>query len=113
MENYAILNEANVITNIFIGADPSELIDGIDPQTWYSNFNNKKCISTSDKQGVAAIGGKFNEEKNLLIPLSPFSSWSYNYSTLRWEAPSPKPEGDYWWDENNLKWEEDDKSDLI
>lgn len=112
MENYAVLNEANIITNIFVGQDKSEKIDGMDPEIWYSSFNNFKCLSTSDKNGIAQIGGRYDEARNIFISLPMYPSWIFNYETLEWEAPVPKPGNDYWWDELSLSWKEDDKSDL-
>ena len=35
----------------------------------------------------------------------PYPSWIYNYTTQQWEAPVPKPDGDYWvWDEGIQQW---------
>lgn len=36
-----------------------------------------------------------------------FASWTFNETTCAFEAPTPKPEGDYYWDEDTLSWVED------
>jgi len=37
---------------------------------------------------------------------SPFPSWTLNSESYLWEAPTPKPEGLYDWDEATLSWKE-------
>lgn len=61
----------------------------------------------------ASIENEYNEELDVFIPPNPFPSWSFNTQTLKWEAPTPKPENDiennifYVWNENTLSWELD------
>lgn len=47
MAHYAFLNESNVVTEVIVGIDETELIDGLDPETWYSNFRGQTCKRTS------------------------------------------------------------------
>lgn len=47
MAHYAFLDDNNIVTEVITGIDENELIDGIDPETWYGNFRNQKCIRTS------------------------------------------------------------------
>ena len=37
----------------------------------------------------------------------PYPSWTLNEETCIWEAPTPKPEGNYIWDEETQNWIED------
>jgi hypothetical protein len=47
MAHYAVLDENNVVIDIFYGIDETELIDGILPEEWYSNFKKQVCKRTS------------------------------------------------------------------
>ena len=47
MAHYAFLDESNVVTQVIAGIDETELIDGLDPETWYSNFTGHQCKRTS------------------------------------------------------------------
>ena len=37
-------------------------------------------------------------------PPSPYPSWNLNTETYQWEAPVPRPEGYYEWDEETVTW---------
>jgi hypothetical protein len=47
MAHYAFLDETNKVTEVITGINETELIDGLDPETWYANFRGQKCIRTS------------------------------------------------------------------
>jgi hypothetical protein len=47
MAHYAFLNETNIVTEVIVGIDELELIDGLDTETWYSNFRGQVCKRTS------------------------------------------------------------------
>ena len=47
MAHYAFLNDSNVVTEVIVGIDETELIEGKDPETWYGEFRGQRCIRTS------------------------------------------------------------------
>lgn len=47
MAHYAFLNESNIVTEVIVGIDETELIEGLDPETWYANFRGQTCKRTS------------------------------------------------------------------
>ena len=47
MAHYAFLDESNIVTEVIVGIDETELIDGLDPETWYGNFRSQTCKRTS------------------------------------------------------------------
>jgi hypothetical protein len=51
---------------------------------------------------VAEAGIGWTVEADGLRPPSPFPSWVWNGD--EWEAPVPKPDGDYYWDESTQSW---------
>ena len=47
MAHYAFLDENNIVTEVITGKDETELIDGLDPETWYGNYRGQVCKRTS------------------------------------------------------------------
>ncbi len=47
MAHYAFLDSNNVVTEVIVGIDETELIEGLDPETWYGNFRGQTCKRTS------------------------------------------------------------------
>jgi hypothetical protein len=71
MAHYAFLNENNVVTEVITGIDETELIEGLDPETWYGNFRGQTCKRTSynnNFRGVyAGIGYTYDAELDEFI----------------------------------------------
>jgi len=93
MAHYAFLDENNIVTEVIVGIDENELLDGLDPETWYGNFRGQRCKRTSYNHNIrknyAAIGGTYDEEKDAFIPPKPIVSEDVNLwinpDTCRWE----------------------------
>ena len=47
MAHYAFLDDSNIVTEVIVGIDETELIEGLDPETWYGNFRGQRCVRTS------------------------------------------------------------------
>jgi hypothetical protein len=47
MAHYAFLDDSNVVTEVIVGKDETELIDGLTPEEWYGNFRGQTCVRTS------------------------------------------------------------------
>jgi len=47
MAHYAFLDETNMVTEVIVGIDETETIEGKEPETWYAEFRGQKCIRTS------------------------------------------------------------------
>ena len=108
MAHYAFLDENNIVTEVIVGKDEDELIEGLDPETWYGNFRGQVCKRTSYngniRKNYAGIGYLYSEEADAFIMPKPFDSWTLDIETATWEAPVAKPDGDYRWDEATLSW---------
>lgn len=111
MAHYAFLDENNVVTEVIVGIDETELIEGQDPETWYGNFRSQRCIRTSYngniRKNYAGIGYTYDDDRDAFIPPKPFASWILDEETCQWNAPKPYP-GDaetlYAWDEDKKDW---------
>jgi hypothetical protein len=112
MAHYAFLDENNIVTEVIAGIDETELIDGLDPETWYGNFRGQICKRTSYngniRKNYAGIGYTYDSDRDAFIPPKPYPSWILNEDTCNWELPTPKPTDDkfYTWDEETLSWVE-------
>ena len=47
MAHYAFLDASNVVTEVIVGIDETELIEGLTPEEWYGQFRGQTCIRTS------------------------------------------------------------------
>ena len=47
MAHYAFLDDNNIVTEVIVGKDETELIEDLDPETWYGNYRNQVCKRTS------------------------------------------------------------------
>jgi hypothetical protein len=108
MAHYAFLNQDNIVTEVIVGIDETELIEGLDPETWYGNFRGQVCKRTSYngsiRKNYAGIGFTYDSNLDAFIPPKIFESWVLDESTARWQAPVPRPEGNYLWDEETTSW---------
>jgi hypothetical protein len=92
MAHYAFLDENNIVTEVIVGIDETETIEGLDTETWYGNFRGQVCKRTSYngnyRKNFAGIGFTYDEEKDAFIAPIPIglegSSWWLNPETCKW-----------------------------
>jgi len=112
MAHYAFIDENNIVTEVIVGVDENETIEGLEPEIWYSNFRGQLCKRTSYNENIranfAGVGHKYDPDFDVFIPIKPFPSWKLNYTSFKWQAPVDMPEeieGYVWrWSENNKEW---------
>lgn len=72
MAHYAFLNEDNIVTEVIVGKDETELIDGLTPEEWYGNYRGQACVRTSYNNNIrknyAGIGYSYDETRDAFIP---------------------------------------------
>ena len=107
MAHYAFLDTNNRVTEVIVGIDETELIEGLDPETWYGNFRKQKCVRTSYNNNIrkqyAGIGFTYDADADVFVAPQPFPSWTLD-ENHDWQPPTPKPEGNYAWFEPNQQW---------
>lgn len=47
MAHYAFIDDNNIVTEVIVGIDETELIEGKTPEQWYGEFKGQKCVRTS------------------------------------------------------------------
>ena len=117
MAHYAFLNTNNIVTEVIVGIDETELIEGLDPETWYGNFRGQTCKRTSYngnmRKNYAGIGYTYDAGRDAFIAPKPFDSWLLDEETCQWEPPVAYPTDGltYKWNESETDWELQDFSE--
>ena len=88
MAHYAFLDENNLGTEVIVGIDETETIEGLDTETWYGNFRGQVCKRTSYNGNI-----RFN-----------YASIGFTYDSMRDAFISPEPEGNLGFDEATCQW---------
>jgi hypothetical protein len=111
MAHYAFLDENNVVTEVIVGKDETELIDGLSPEEWYGNYRGQVCKRTSYNNNIrkqyAGVGFTYDDSADVFIAPSSYASWSLD-ENYDWQAPIDYPADGkhYSWDEANQVWVE-------
>ena len=92
MAHYAFLDNENIVTEVIVGIDETELIEGLDPETWYGNFRGQTCKRTSFngkiRKRFAGIGYFYDEVLDAFIPPKPDNATGFDKKTLNWIVPT-------------------------
>jgi len=95
MTFWAQLDDDNKVMQVTVGEENAE-----QALQWLNDNIGGHWVETTI-ENYAGIGWTYIESLGFHQP-SPFESWQLN--GLNWEAPTPKPEGDFYWDEALLTW---------
>ena len=98
MAHYAFLDETNTVTEVIVGIDETELIEGVDPETWYGNLRGQTCKRTSYNHKIrynyAGIGYTYDPIDDAFIP--PMTQCGHQSLMLndlkRWECAACEAE---------------------
>ena len=105
MAHFAEIDSTNTVLRVIVVADEHEangaewcnsLLGGTWVQTSYNNRIRKQ---------YAGIGFAYDVDADVFIAPQPFLSWTLD-SNHDWQPPTPKPEGNFIWDESELSWVE-------
>ena len=50
------------------------------------------------------IGWTYDQQANQFVAPQPFESWTLDANN-DWQPPTPKPDGDYYWNEDTQTWQ--------
>ena len=91
MAHYAFLDENNIVTEVITGIDETELIEGLDTETWYGNFRGQVCKRTSYngnyRFNYAGIGFIYDEVRDAFIAPEPEGHIGFDENTCQWIMP--------------------------
>lgn len=112
MAHYALINTENIVTQVIVGIDETETIEGDTPETWYGNLFNQLCKRTSYNAAIngyrkqyAGIGYTYDPANDIFIAPQPYPSWTLD-ENFDWQPPTPMPTDNkiYAWFEPNQQW---------
>jgi hypothetical protein len=91
MAHYAFLDDFNIVTEVITGIDETELIEGLDTETWYGNFRGQTCKRTSYNGNIrfnyAGIGYSYDPIDDAFISPAPCDHTELTLNDLkRWEC---------------------------
>lgn len=90
MAHYAFLDNNNVVTEVITGIDETELIEGLDTETWYGNFRGQICKRTSYNDNIrknfAGVGFTYDATRDAFIPPKCHNEATLNEDTCRWDC---------------------------
>jgi hypothetical protein len=94
MAHYAFLDENNIVTEVIVGIDETETIEGLDTETWYGNFRGQVCKRTSYNKKIrynyAGIGFSYDAVRDAFISPKPDNAIGFNEDTCKWIVPEPE-----------------------
>ena len=108
MAHYAYLDDNNIVVAVTVGKDETELIDGLDTETYYAFGTPYTVKRTSYNHNIrkqyAGIGYTYNSINDVFIAPQPYPSWALD-DDFNWQPPTPKPtEGMWFWNEAEQVW---------
>lgn len=75
MAHYAFLDDNNIVTEVIVGKDETELIEELSPEEWYGNFRGQTCVRTSYNATIrynyAGIGYTYDPIDDAFIAPAP------------------------------------------
>jgi hypothetical protein len=90
MAHYAFLNNNNIVTEVIVGIDETETIEGLDTETWYGNFRGQVCKRTSYnnnyRKNYAGIGYTYDPTRDAFIPPKCHNEATLNEDTCLWDC---------------------------
>jgi hypothetical protein len=90
MAHYAFLDKDNVVTEVITGIDETELIEGLDPETWYGNFRGQTCKRTSYNGKVrgnyAGSGYNYLSLEDIFMPPKCHAEAVLNAKSAKWDC---------------------------
>jgi len=90
MAHYAFLDKNNIVTEVITGIDETELIEGLDTETWYGNFRGQICKRTSYNAKIrgnyAGIGYTYLLLEDIFMPPRCHEEAVLNAKSAKWEC---------------------------
>lgn len=110
MAHFAEISDG-IVTRVLVVNNNELLVDGVEVEQKGIDFLNNLLggawIQTSYNGNIrkqyAGIGYTYDAVKDEFVAPQPFPSWTLD-SNNDWQAPIPKPEGSFYWDEESLSW---------
>jgi hypothetical protein len=91
MAHYAYLDENNIVVAVTVGKDETELIDGLDTETYYAQGTPYTVKRTSYngniRKNYAGIGYTYDAVRNAFIAPEPINHLGFDEENCVWIMP--------------------------
>ena len=91
MAHYAYLDENNIVVAVVVGKDETELIDGLDTETYYAQGTDCTVKRTSYngkiRKNYAGVGYTYDEVRDAFIAPEPENHIGFDEETCHWIMP--------------------------
>ena len=91
MAHYAYLDKNNIVVAVTVGKDESELIDGLDTETYYAQGTEYTVKRTSYngkiRKNYAGVGYTYDAVRDAFISPKPDDATGFNEDTCQWILP--------------------------
>ena len=96
MAHYAYLDKNNIVVGVIVGRDETELINGLDTETYYAQGTNYVVKRTSYngniRKNYAGIGYTYDATRDAFIAPEPDNAIGFDEDSCRWIIPVPEVE---------------------
>lgn len=105
MAHFAEIDSSNIVRRVLVVGDDQEhrgaeflAVDLGLGGTWVQCSYNGNI-----RKQYPGIGYRYDDSADVFVAPQPYPSWALD-ANHDWQPPTPKPEGEYWWDETALSW---------
>jgi hypothetical protein len=114
MAHFAEIDENNMVINVIVVANEDTTDEnGVEIEAlgveFCKNLLGGTWVQTSYNDNIrkqyAGIGYSYDPDADVFIAPSPFPSWQLD-ENHDWQPPTPRPDGNFYWDEDNRQWVE-------
>ena len=92
MAHYAYLDNNNIVVAVIVGKDESELIDGLDTETYYAQGTPYTVKRTSYngniRKNYAGVGHTYDAVRDAFIAPEPVNATGFDEDTCQWIVPN-------------------------
>jgi len=101
----------NIVQRVVVVHNNELLVNGVENELkgiqFCQNLFGGDWVQTSYNNNIrkqyAGIGFTYDLAADVFVAPQPFPSWTLD-SNHDWQPPTPKPEGNYYWNEAELEW---------
>ena len=91
MAHYAYLDDNNIVVAVTVGKDETELIDGLDTETYYAlgtPYTVKRTSYNGNiRKNYAGVGYTYDEQRDAFIAPEPEDAIGFDEDTCQWILP--------------------------
>ena len=100
MAHFAEIDSNKIVQQVIVSEK-----DFINSGAVGDEFNWIQCsFSGSFRKAFPNVGWKWDKVNEIFIAPQPYASWALDGSH-DWQPPTPKPDGDYLWNEGTQAWD--------